>query len=146
VTSFLPAVAAYLASLGHGFWSETEPYPPDAVGIALGTAPAAPDRAVTLATYAAPESNSNEPYDLLNVQVRVRGTADFSVSADHAQAIYDDLHGLGGTDLPGGVRLVNSVCLQGAPIYMGTDGNNRHEHTVNVRMERLNPTALRATS
>lgn len=146
MSAFLQDLAAHLAAGGHGFWSTTEPYPPDVVGIALGVSPPAPDRAVTLAAYAGPESNSNEPYDLVNVQVRVRGTADYSVSADHAQAIYDALHGLGPITLPGGVRLMNAVCLQGGPIYIGVDANDRHEHVVNVRCEWRNETALRGNS
>jgi hypothetical protein len=144
VTALLPALAAYLADLELGFWHATDPYPPDVVGISLGSSPAAPDRAVTLATYTPPESNTNEPYDLVNVQIRVRGGVDYMVASDHAQAIYDALQGLGITDLPGGVRIVNSVAQ--VPVYIGTDPNDRHELTVNVRVEVRNPTALRSSS
>lgn len=143
MSGLLPGLAAYLAARGHGVYSTTAPYGPDDVGIALGVLPSAPDRCVVLALYPGPEASITGPYDEPSVQIRVRGTTDESVSREHAQAIYDDLHGLGVVDLPNGVRLFNCVGVQSGPVSIGVDGNNRHEHVVNVRTEYLNPTALR---
>jgi hypothetical protein len=143
VSALLPGLAAYLAQLGHGTYSTTTPYEPDTVGIVLGMLPAAPDRCIAVTAYAGAEANTNEPYDQPNVQFRVRGDTDERTSRELAQAIYDDLHGLGVVDLPNGLRLFNAVGLQSGPIYIGTDANNRHENTVNLRVEHLNETALR---
>jgi hypothetical protein len=143
VSDLLAGLAGRLAAAGRGTYSTTDPYTGDVVGIVLGGMPAAPDRAIAITTYAGTESSSNEPYDTVMVQIRVRGTADESVSRTLAQAVYDDLHGLGITRLPGGALIVNAVGQNGGPIAIGTDANNRHEHVVNLRVEHHNPTALR---
>lgn len=144
VPPLLPGLAALLADEGLGDYSPTDPYPLDHAGpvITLGGMPARPDRAVVLTEYTGTESNSNEPYDLVFVQVRVRGTVDESVSRGHARAVYDLLNGVGRRTLPNGSRVVNIVA-QGLPGGIGVDANNRHEHVVNVRVEEFHPTALR---
>lgn len=141
--NLLPALAAHLAGLGHGTYSTTTPYQPGDVAIVLGAMPATPDRCVALTVQPGPQSNTSEPYDTPHVRVRVRGTADERVAREHAQNVYDALHGLGVTDLPGGVRVFNVVGLQSAPVYVGIDANSRHECAANFFVEYLNPSALR---
>lgn len=98
---------------------------------------AEPDEALAVARYAGPESDSENPWDEVNIQVRVRGTAvDARVAELRAQAVYDAVHGLGFRHLtPGGTWLQLVVGTQGGPIYIGRDQNGRHEYTANFRCD-----------
>ncbi|MGW4602741.1 minor capsid protein [Streptomyces sp. NPDC004532] len=97
--------------------------------------PSTPDRCVVLTIYGGPEPDSKLPYSEPSVQVRVRGTQDPSVSRARAQAIFDELHGLGPITLPDGTRLLSCIAIQAAPQSMGRDEVNRFEHVVNFRTE-----------
>lgn len=140
MTHVLPGLAAYLALRGHGVYSTTDPYQPGDVAITLGTLPDAPDRCIALATSSPPESNSGEPYDQMRIRIRVRGTPAEPDSRERAQAIYDELHGLGVTQLPNGGLIVNCVCT--TPVWAGTDKSNRHETVVTALVEHYNPARI----
>lgn len=105
--------------------------------------PADPDRAMAVARYPGAESDSFNPWDEINVQVRCRGPAGEDTAEADAQAVYDHLHGLGMRLLPGGTWLQLAVGNQAGPIFVGRDANERPEWTVNFRMELLNPTMNR---
>lgn len=107
--------------------------------------PPQPDRVIGLWQYGGAESDSRNGWDEPSVQVRVRGTADPAVSRDRAQAIYDRLHGLGHTTLPGPAAMYVQLAIgvQGGPIYLLVDEVGRHHHVVNLRVSIDNPTIQR---
>jgi hypothetical protein len=109
----------------------------------LAALPTAPDRCKAVAIYGGSESDSRMPYDEPDLQIRCRGTTDPRTAAADAQAVYDQLHGLGRLTMPGGTWLQLVVGKQGGPIYIGRDANGRHEYTVNVRAEISRPTPHR---
>lgn len=98
------------------------------------TLPTEPDQALAVARYAGAEGTVGvitEP----RIQIRVRGTADDGRDAERtAQDVYQLVHGLRYRFLaPGGTWLVAAFGVQSGPVYVGRDGNGRHEYTVNVR-------------
>ena len=110
----------------------------------LTALPDSPDEAVAVARYGGPTSDSKLGYDNVNVQFRVRGTrADVRSGEQTAQAYYDALHGLGERVLSGGGYLQLAVGNQSGPVYMGRDGQGRHEWAVNVNVELRRVTANR---
>lgn len=130
--TFLEEFAQLLEHLGLGT------YAPESVGgtIYLATLPTAPDECMAIARYGGGESDSRLAYDEPSIQVRVRGTAaDARTSEQQAQDVYDAVHGLGMRELVGSTWLQLIVGTQGGPIYIGRDGNGRHEYTVNFRAE-----------
>lgn len=137
--SVLDGLARHLAEAGHGVYRTTGAYAADEVGIALEYLPTAPDRVVVLTGYGGDESDSLHGVDEPRVQVRVRGTTDPTWSRARAQAIYDELHGMARRTLPDGTYVVLAVGQNSGPVYIGRDDNNRHEHTVNVRVAVANP-------
>lgn len=141
MTSTLEDIATLLDTLGVGTYK--------ADGSAGGTIfllkyPDDPDEAIAVATYGGPESSSLQPYDMVSVQVRCRGSkTDARTGYDTAAAVYSHLHGLGQRPLVSGDRLGLAVCTQSAPVYIGTDQVNRAEFTVNTRMRIEHPTVNR---
>ncbi|MGH3942507.1 MAG: minor capsid protein [Pseudonocardiaceae bacterium] len=129
------AVAGLASWRASGAYADADPWP-----IYLEHVPASPDRVITLTAYAAGQADSLLPYDPVRVQARTRTARDESptVSRDRAQALYDELHGLGPITLPGGARVQLALAL-GTPTYLGADKNDRNEHTVNFELEILNP-------
>lgn len=110
----------------------------------LAAAPSTPDRCITIARYGAGEADSLNPWDEINLQFRLRGTAaDARTAENDAQALYDALHGLGPRYLAGGTWLQLAVGQAGGPVYIGRDSNGRHEYTVNLRCELQRTTANR---
>jgi hypothetical protein len=104
--------------------------------IYLNSLPAAPDACMAVARYGGPEADSKNPWDEINVQYRVRGTSDDVTPAEEAaQAIYDQLHGLGSRELAGGTWLELMIGAQGGPISMGRDANERPNWSVNFRCD-----------
>lgn len=109
------------------------------------TLPPSPDTALAVALYAGGESDSANPWDSPNVQVRVRGPAtDARVAEQLAQAVYDHIHGLGDRALAGGTWLELAVGNQAGPIFAGVDEQGRAEFTVNFRcdVQRSTPTRV----
>jgi minor capsid protein len=110
----------------------------------LAVLPEAPDRCIAVARYGGAESDSANPWDEPRIQLRFRGPAvDARVAEQDAQAAYDALHGLGNRELPGGTWLQLAVGINGGPVYIGRDTNDRHEYTVNLRCDVQRSTANR---
>lgn len=142
--SLLEGLAAQLDADGFGRWSPDAPYAADEVGIVIGELPASPEQVIGLTRYRAPDDTELLGYDAPNVQMRVRGTFDESVSRERAQAIFDRYTAATQLVLPNGVRVVLMVGLQAGPISMGRDDAGRCEHTVNFSTDYRNETAHRA--
>lgn len=140
MSSILDAVAAHLAGLGLVVYDPTGAVEPGDWSLFVESLPDQPDRAVALFRYGGPPPDPLWPWDDVNVQVRVRGTADPRVSGDRAQAVYSALHGLSETTLPGGVWVQDATANQAGPVSIGTDPAGRHEHTVNFTFSIDNPT------
>lgn len=137
--TLLAGLAEHLADNGIGTWNPTGAYTAAQVGIALETMPQAPSRAIGIWQYGAGEASAVADYDEVRVQVRVRGTADPRVSRAQAQAVYDLLHGDSFRTLPDGTVCESILGTQGGPVSIGQDGNARHEHVVNLRVQVTNP-------
>ncbi len=144
MTALVEGLAQFLADLGHGVYRTGTPYQPGEIAIVLGDTTPKPDQLLAIRAYqSGPEPDSKLPFAEPYVQLRVRGTSDEASSRVRAQALYDDLHGLGATSLPGGVIVMSIVAVQTGPIPLGRDEAGRHEHTVNVRIDHHAPTVLR---
>ncbi|MFI1942060.1 minor capsid protein [Streptomyces purpureus] len=136
----LDSIARYLAE------RDIVTYDPDGItgDVFLESMPSRPGVAVVLTVYDdRVEPDSLLGYDEPRMQVRVRGDADPRTSRRLCARIRSALHGLGPVTLPGGVELILSVCLQGAPASLGVDENGRHEHVTNFRMEHRSITTHR---
>jgi hypothetical protein len=134
VADLLDGIARHLE--GRGLLS----YDPDGVtgNTFIETMPSRPDEAITLTLYGGPESDSKLGWDEVSLQVRTRGGQDPRTSRSKCTAIRDELHGLGPVTLPDGTLLQLAVAIQAAPAYMGQDGNGRHEHVCNFRLDTRN--------
>nr|WSX48892.1 minor capsid protein [Streptomyces sp. NBC_00974] len=139
MADLLDGLARHLAAQGLGVYDPT-----GASGdIFLEAMPSTPDVCIRLAIYDdGAESDSQLGYDEVPVQAKVRGTTDPRTSRQRAQAIRDELHGLGETTLPDGTYLLLSRANQ-AVAGIGTDENRRHEHVCNLRMRVRSVTAHR---
>jgi hypothetical protein len=104
--------------------------------------PSTPDECIVLGIYddGTPQ-DSRIGYDIVAVQVRIRGTTDPRVSRARAFAIRSELHGLGPVVLPDGTDLLLSVARTVSGL--GVDENRRHEHVFNARMQVRSVTAHR---
>lgn len=105
--------------------------------------PDKPDVAVGLYMGSGPESSAGSGEDTPNVQVRVRGTRDARTAKVKAEAVYNALHALGDTLLPGGTRLIYCLAIQSGFNRIGVDEAGRHVYTCNFRTMILNPTTNR---
>lgn len=141
-TLITESVALYLHNTGLGVYNPT-----GAGGtIYLDELPHEPAAALAIAQYGGDEASASLPYDTVSIQVRVRaGNGDRRTAALLAQSMYDQLHGLGGVELPGGLWLCLCVGAQGGPIYLGRDQNERPEWTINFRAEFHRPTPHRSS-
>lgn len=104
--------------------------------------PAQPDSIVTLTLYGGAPVDSRLPYDTPSLQVRTRGDADPRTSRARAQALYEELNGLGPVTLPDGSYLLLAVANQ-TPSFMGQDTTGRCEHVFNAALEVYAPSAHR---
>lgn len=109
-------------------------YEPDVAGgdCFFEEMPPEPDECVVLTLYGGPEPDSQSGYSDPRLQVRTRG--DRQASRDRAEAIFNELEGLGEIDLPDGTHLFLCFALQAVPASMGKDENNRHEHSCNYQL------------
>lgn len=141
MTTWLDGLAQHLATIPalELAWSPAAAYPPTTVGIVLEHVPPSPDQVVVLTGYEGAEADSLLAYDTPRLQVRVRGTADPTVSRALCQQLYDHLHGLGPVALPDGTWLQLVVGRGSGPAYMGQDDAGRHEHTANFNVDIHNP-------
>lgn len=144
MSGLLEGLAQLAADLGHGVYRRGSPYQPGETAIVLGDIIPEPGRLVCLRAYpSGGEPDSRLPFTEPYIQWRVRGTSDEADSRGRAQALYDDLLGWGPGELPGGVLVLSIIAVQAGPIPIGRDEQGRHEHTINTRVEHLDPTAQR---
>lgn len=124
-------IAQYLHQQGLGVFA------PDGIGgdIFVATLPQAPDECVMLRPTGGFAADSKLGYDDPTVQILVRGTQDPRTGGERAQAIYGALQGLHDVALPGGTWVVSCLGLQSGPVHIGSDGNGRHEYSLNFRFE-----------
>ena len=107
--------------------------------------PSSPDACMAVARYGGPESDATDDYDEPSVQIRIRGPAgDVRTGEQAAQAVYDGMHAIGSRTLAGGTWLQDAIGAQSGPIYVGVDGNDRPEWTVNLRCEISRPSVNRS--
>ncbi|MDQ0943269.1 minor capsid protein [Streptomyces sp. V1I1] len=112
-------------------------YEPDVAGgdCFLEEMPPEPDECVVLTLYGGPEPDSLSGYSEPRLQVRTRGgRGDRRTSRTRAEAIFNELEGLGTLTLPDGTHLLLCYALQAVPASMGVDENNRHEHSCNYQL------------
>jgi len=135
--AFVDALAQYLETAGVGNYNET------GVGgdLFINVLPGTPDNAIGLFTTGGPQADAKHGYDSPTIQIRVRGQRDPRPPMNRAESIYKLLHGLDNTLLTDGTLIVNCLCLQSAPVYIGQDSNQRHEYTLNFLFE-TRPTDL----
>lgn len=131
--NLLEALARHLDALGLVTWDLP------GTDVFLEHLPSSPDEVVVVAGYGGMDSNAGQPWDHPRVQIRARGTADPRVSRDRLQGIYDALHGLSHTTLPGDVELIDCIGLQSSPQYLERDQNGRHQHVLNFELDVTNP-------
>lgn len=138
MADLLDGLARYLAAAGHATYDPT--------GITgdlfIEAMPPAPDAAVSLTLYSAGAQDARNDYDTERLQVRVRGGSDPRMSRARCRAIYDELHGLAGVDLPDGTWLILAAA-SGTPGPLGPDSNGRHEHVCNFALDVSAPTKHR---
>ncbi|WHM36314.1 minor capsid protein [Streptomyces sp. BPTC-684] len=105
--------------------------------------PPTPDAAVGLWLYDGGAQDSLNAYDRRRLQVRVRGGSDPRASRRRCEAIYSELHGLAGIQLPADGPWLILAAARGTPAPMGPDSSGRHEHVVNFDLDVSAPTTHR---
>lgn len=113
--------------------------PGEVCDVALDDMPA--DVAVGLWLYDGDASDTVSAYDTPRLQVRVRD-ADRRAAYARAQAIYSELHGLAGIELPDGTWLVLAAA-RSTVAPMGRDTNGRYEYVANFDVDISAPTTHR---
>ncbi|MEU8721512.1 minor capsid protein [Streptomyces antimycoticus] len=139
MADLLDGLARLLADTGHAI------YDPNGVegDLFIENMPPAPDAAVGLWLYDGGEQDARNPVDTVRLQVRTRGGPDPRPSRARAWAIYSELHGLAGIELPDGTWLILAAA-RGTPAPMGPDSSGRHEHVVNFDLDVSAPTKHRS--
>lgn len=125
------AVAIDLAALGLGTLSDTE-----GGDLFVGSMPAGPDVAMSVAEYSAGPQPTLAPVDLPFIQVRVRGARHDPVGTyQAARAVYDALNGRDNVLIAPGTDhetwVIGCTAIQSGPVALGADLNGRHELAVN---------------
>ncbi|WP_371652497.1 MULTISPECIES: minor capsid protein [unclassified Streptomyces] len=136
----LDSLARLLTVKGHAT------YRPDGIGgdLFIENMPPAPDAAVGLWLYDGGAQDTLNPCDTRRLQVRVRGGPDPRASRRRCEAIYSELHGLAGIQLPPDGPWLILASARGTPAPMGPDSTGRHEHVVNFDLDVSAPTVHRA--
>lgn len=128
-TNLLTGIGEYLHAQNVGNWYG--PYGTNDVAITAYALPASPNKAVALTPYTVTDSGGTDSVQAF--QFRVRGApGDRQSATDVLDRIFDTLHGLEHTTI-GGVPVVR-VWRQ-SQTYLGTDANNRQEHTANYYIQ-----------
>jgi hypothetical protein len=123
--TLLTAIGQHLESKGIGKWTGA-PTSTD-VALTIDALPATPDRAIAMSLYPVRDEGGTD--SVVGLQLRFRGQAgNRSAVKNTIDQVFDALHGMNGTQL-GGIPIVLIERRSGA--YLGTDGNNRSEHTNN---------------
>jgi hypothetical protein len=130
-------VAQQLDADGVAVWRASGGYVKGAVAIVMASVPAAPDDVITLTGYSVGDDRRFSDSEI-RVQVRTRtGGADPRTTDNLADAAFASLHGLGGFDLPGGLRVIDVWRTSSG--YLGQDANDRHERSDNYSIRFHNP-------
>lgn len=128
-TDLITGIGKYLQAHGVGKWDT--PYATSDIPLAAYALPATPDRAVSITPY--PVSDSGGTDSITAIQFRARGTAGNRMNAaDVMDAIFDQLHDVEHVTI-GGICIVR--IWRQSQAYLGTDGNNRQEHTANYYIQ-----------
>ena len=131
--TLLTALALRLEAAGIGKWSTT----PGAseTAITIDALPATPDRGIAMTLY--PVSDDGGTDTTIGLQLRFRGPAgNRSAVLNLIDQVFDNLHGLKNTDWAN-IPIVQVLHTSGA--YLGTDGNNRSEHSENYYITLTRP-------
>jgi hypothetical protein len=107
----------------------------------LDELPDRPDQAVMVRNTDGLEPVDRMPFDMLGLQIAVRGTKDHRVSEAKAWAVFAALDGLASTTLPGGLRVIVASAQQ-PPVRLGQDDAGRHRHSLNLLIEVASPVAM----
>ena len=121
-------------------------YRPDAGGgnVFIGHMPDKPNTAVAVMAPGGPSPEDEHlGYDMVRVQLIVRGSTDPTLGWELAEICRRDLAGLLATALPGGTLVLRTVGSDSAPVAIGTDEAGRYEYTVNLTFEVAQVTDLR---
>jgi hypothetical protein len=139
VTNLPEAIATHLDTEGLGVYRNSGlPYTDGEFAIVLEAMPESPNHVIVVSQYEGLQVESGLPWDEPRVQIRVRGDRDPSISRDKAQAIFDELNGLGPQTVST-VRLQLIIGLGSGPSVLGLDKNQRFEHVVNFEVTMFNP-------
>lgn len=138
MADLLDGVARLLAEAGHATYDPTG----TSGDLFIESMPPTPDRAVGLWLYDGGEQDARNDYDTVRLQVRTRGGPDPRPSRALCTAIYGELHGLAGVELPDGTWLILAAA-RGTPAPMGPDSSGLHEHVVNFDLDVSAPTKHR---
>ena len=123
--TLMTAIGQRLEAAGIGKWSTT-PGASD-TAITIDALPATPDRAIAMTLYTVQDDGGTD--SIMGLQLRFRGPAgNRSAVLNIIDQVFDNLHGLKNTEL-GNIPIVQVQHTSGA--YLGTDGNNRSEHSEN---------------
>lgn len=125
-------IASYLDELGIGVY--------DTIGVSgnifLEHLPDNPDIAIALYSSGGSPADSKLNYDLVAVQIMVRGGLDATQAQSLAQGIYDEIHGFeGALFVGGGDWIVSCLGIQSHPVLLGKDANGRFEYSLNFDIE-----------
>ena len=107
----------------------------------LDELPDRPDQAVMCRDTDGLEPQDRMPFDMLGLQIAVRGTRVLALSEAKAWGIYAALDGLASASLPGGLRVVLARAQQ-PPVRLGVDAAGRHRHSLNFLIEVASPVAM----
>jgi hypothetical protein len=137
----LGELAAFLAARGLGSYDSTGAAQTADWSIWPDRMPPTPDKAIGLFQQpGGADPDSANPWHDIRIQVRVRGTADPTVSRARAELIYSALHGLGPVELPGGMWLQLATAITAGVSGLGPDVNDRHEHVALFEITVIEPT------
>lgn len=122
-------------------WSETGP-----ANIAMNEMPTSPDHVVTIVDTGGTEPDSKLPYNEAHFQLIIRSDANPQWAFEVWDELFSLLHGKRNFRLGAngdGTLVLWCLVRQAGPVSIGTDDNDRHTYTMNLRMEVLSETAER---
>lgn len=123
--SLLSSIGQYLQEKGVGKW--TSPWAATDTAISVDVYPSSPDKAIAMTLY--PVSSPGGTDMVMGLQLRIRGKpGNRTEDKDILDKAEDALHGLSGITWAG-IPIVHVELRSGA--YLGTDGNNRNDHSQN---------------
>ena len=123
--SLLSSIGQYLQEKGVGKWST--PWAATDTAISLDVYPSAPDKAIAMTLY--PVASPGGTDIVMGLQLRIRGKpGNRTEDKDLLDKAEDALDGLTGVTWAG-IPIVLVKLVSGASL--GTDGNNRNDHTQN---------------